>query len=70
MKYKITYIQRNQVASFHHQNMTKNTPEGARFQAKIQVDDLEFYLKSTPHRRLPHTLLVKTNHPVPPQMEH
>ena len=25
MKYKITYIQRNQVAGFHQQNATNNT---------------------------------------------
>ena len=27
VKYKITYMQRNQVASFHQKNATKNTPE-------------------------------------------
>ena len=45
MKYKITYIQRNQVASFHQQNARKNTSERPTFQAMIQVDDLHFFLK-------------------------
>ena len=27
IKYKITYMQRNQVASFHQQNATKTHPE-------------------------------------------
>ena len=29
MKYEITYIQRNQAASFYQQNATRNTPERA-----------------------------------------
>ena len=46
IKCKITYIQRNQVASFHQQNAKeKNSPGRATSQAKIQVDDLHFYLK-------------------------
>ena len=40
-----TYIQRNQVASFHQQNARKNILRRATFQAKIQVNDLHFYLK-------------------------
>ena len=45
IKHKITYIQRNLVASFHQQNARKNTPGRVTFQAKIQVDDLHLYLK-------------------------
>ena len=41
----ITYIQRNQVASFRQQNARKNIPGRATFQATIQEDDLHFYLK-------------------------
>ena len=40
-----TYVQRNQVASLHQQNARKNILERATFQAKIQVNDLHFYLK-------------------------
>ena len=40
-----TYIQRNQVASYHQQNARKNILGRATFQAKIQVNDLRFYLK-------------------------
>ena len=40
-----TYIQRNQVASFHQQNARKKILGRATFQAKIQVNDPHFYLK-------------------------
>ena len=69
VKYKITSTQRNEVASFHPQNGQKNTPGRATFQAKIQVDDLHFYIKTTPHRGPSRTPLVKTN-PDFPEMEH
>ena len=39
------YIQRNQIAIFRQQNARKNILRGATCQAKIQVDDLHFYLK-------------------------
>ena len=62
-------MQRNQVTSFHQQNVRKNTPRRATFQKKIQVNDLHFYLKIHSHRCPPHTPPVKTNHPVSSQME-
>ena len=37
-----TYIQRNQVASFHQQIARKNNPGRVIFQAKIQVNELEW----------------------------
>ena len=70
IKFKITYTERNQAASFDQQNARINTPGRATLQAKIQVNDLYSYLKVHPHRRPPHTSLVKSNHPVSPQMEH
>ena len=40
-----TYMQRNQLASFHQQNARKNILGRSTFQDKIQVNDLNFYLK-------------------------
>ena len=37
-----TYIQRNQVASFHQQNARKNIPGRATFQARIRLNELEW----------------------------
>ena len=37
-----TYIQRNQVASFHQQNARKNIPGIATFQARMRLNELEW----------------------------
>ena len=77
IKYKITYIQRNYLYTEKPGGQfpplkckKKHPPEKQHSRQGIRLMTCIFTLKFTPLRRPPQTQLVKTNHPVSPQMEH